>query len=163
MRRSERDAVPYVAWAQQGHIVATAGQVVDYAAVEQHVAQLAEDYRIEAIAIDRWNSTATTTRLLEQGLPVVRFGQGYQSMSPAVKEVERLVLAGQLDHDGNPCLRWCLANVGLEQDAAGNVKITKAKSREKVDGAVALAMAIGVASAAPAGSVYESRPEFLVI
>jgi phage terminase large subunit-like protein len=125
--------------------------VVYYGQVEEHVADLAENYWVEAIAIDRWNSTATTTRLLEQGLPVVRFGQGFASMSRACKELERLVMAGQLYHDGNPCLRWCLGNVALKQDAAGNIKITKSKSREKVDGAVALAMAVGVASAAPIG------------
>jgi phage terminase large subunit-like protein len=118
---------------------------------------------VEAIAIDRWNSTATTTRLLEQGLPVVRFGQGFASMSGACKELERLVLARQLYHTGCPVLRWCMANVALEKDAAGNIKIAKNKSKEKVDGAVALAMAIGVAAAAPAGSVYQERPSFLVI
>jgi len=163
-QRSERDSVPYATWAEQGHIVVTTGAVVDYGAVEQHIAGLAEDYRVEAIAIDRWNSTATTTRLMDQGLPVVRFGQGFASMSPACKEVERLVMARQLYHTGCPVLRWCLANVAIDQDAAGNIKIDRAKAKEKVDGAVALAMAIGVASASPStASVYETRPSFLFI
>ena len=94
----------------------------------------------------RWNSTATTTRLLRAGLPVVRFGQGYANMSPAVKECERLILSRRLAHDGNPVMRWSLANVAIEQDAAGNQKISKARSRDKVDGAVALVMAVGVAA-----------------
>ena len=131
--------------------------------VEDHIAGLAETHRVEAIAIDRWNSTATTTRLMEQGLPVVRFGQGFASMSPACKELERLVLNRRLYHDGNPVLRWCLSNVALEQDAAGNIKVGKSKSREKVDGAVALAMAIGVAQTEGSRSVYEERPSFLTI
>jgi phage terminase large subunit-like protein len=162
-RRAERDGVNYPLWIDQEHIVATSGQVVDYDVVESYIADLGERYRVEAIAIDRWNSTATTTRLMEQGLPVIRFGQGYSSMSPAVKEVERLVLGRQLGHTGCPVLRWCLSNVALEQDAAGNVKITKAKSREKVDGATALAMAVGVAQTEGSRSVYESRPSFLWI
>jgi phage terminase large subunit-like protein len=162
-RRAERDGVNYPLWIDQGHIVATEGAVVDYQAVEAWVEGLAERFRVEAIAIDRWNSTATTTRLTEQGLPVVRFGQGYASMSPACKEVERLVLARQLRHTGCPVLRWCMANVAIAQDPAGNIKIDRAKAKDKVDGAVALAMAIGVASAAPAGSVYETRPSFLTI
>jgi phage terminase large subunit-like protein len=162
-RRGERDGVPYPLWTDQGHIVATAGSVVDYGVVESYIADLAERYRVEAIAIDRWNSTATTTRLMEQGLPVVRFGQGFASMSPACKEVERLVLARQLYHTGCPVLRWCLANVALEPNPAGDIKPNKAKSRDKIDGAVALAMAVGVAAAAPAGSVYEERPSFLVV
>jgi phage terminase large subunit-like protein len=160
-RRGERDGVNYPLWAEQGHITATAGSVVDYQVVEDHIADLAERFRVEAIAIDRWNSTATTTRLMDQSLPVVRFGQGFASMSGACKELERLVLARQLYHTGCPVLRWCLGNVALEQDAAGNIKITKSKSREKVDGAVALAMAIGVAQTEGPHSVYETRPSFL--
>jgi phage terminase large subunit-like protein len=162
-RRGERDGVPYPLWIDQGHIVATGGAVVDYGVVEDYVADLAERYRVEAIAIDRWNSTATTTRLLEQGLPVIRFGQGTASMSPACKELERLVLARQLYHTGCPVLRWCLGNVALEQNAAGDIKPNKAKSREKIDGAVALAMAVGVAQTEGSRSVYESRPSFLWI
>jgi phage terminase large subunit-like protein len=162
-RRSERDGVGYALWAGQGHIVATAGGVVDYGHVEAYVAELAERYRVEAIAIDRWNSTGTQTRLQEIGLPVVTFGQGFASMSPACKEVERLVLNRQLQHDGNEVMRWCLSNVAIAQDPAGNIKIDRAKAREKVDGAVALAMAVGVASASPAGSVYEERPSFLFV
>jgi phage terminase large subunit-like protein len=138
--------------------------VVDYAHVEAYIANLAERFRVEAIAsIDRWNSTGTQTRLLEQGLPVVKFGQGFASMSPAVKETERLILARRLYHDGNPVLRWCLANIAIAQDPAGNVKIDKDKAREKVDGAVALAMAVGVAQTEGARSIYEERPAFLFV
>jgi phage terminase large subunit-like protein len=150
-------------WIDQGHIVATGGSVVDYGVVEDYIADLAERYRVEAIAIDRWNSTATTTRLMEQGLPVIRFGQGTASMSPACKELERLLLARQLYHTGCPVLRWNLSNVALEQNAAGDIKPNKARSKEKIDGAVALIMAVGVASASPAGSVYEERPSFLFV
>jgi phage terminase large subunit-like protein len=163
-RRSERDGVTYALWTEQGHIVATPGAVVDYSVVEEYVASLAEQYRVEAIAIDRWNSTATTTRLMEQGLPVVRFGQGFASMSPAVKECERLLLSRRLAHDGNPAMRWCLGNVTIEQDAAGNVKFSKARRREKIDGATALAMAVGVAATEGRHtSVYAERPSFLML
>ena len=137
--------------------------MVDYGVVETYTAELAERFRVEAIAIDRWNSTGTQTRLQEIGLPVVAFGQGFASMSSACKEVERLILNRQLVHDGNPVMRWCLSNVAIAQDPAGNIKIDRQKAKEKVDGAVALAMAIGVASAAPAGSIYAERPSFLVV
>ena len=151
-------------WAEQGNIVATAGSVVDYGVVEDYVAELAERFRVEAIAIDRWNSTGTQTRLQELGLPVVMFGQGFASMSPAVKEVERLVLNRQLAHDGSPVMRWCLSNVAIAQDPAGNQKIDRQKAKEKVDGAVALAMAVGVAASSPnTSSIYETRPSFLFV
>jgi phage terminase large subunit-like protein len=163
-RRSERDGVNYSLWAEQGLITATPGSVVDYGIVESYVEELAERFRVEAIAIDRWNSTATTTRLLEAGLPVIRFGQGFASMSPAVKETERLILSRRLAHDGSPVMRWCLSNVAIEQDAAGNVKPSKARSREKIDGAVALAMAVGVAATEGRHtSVYAERPSFLFV
>jgi phage terminase large subunit-like protein len=131
LRRSQRDGVPYASWAEQGFTTATAGSVVDYGAVESYVAEPAEQYRVEAIAIDRWNSTGTQTRLQELGLPVVMFGQGFASISPAVKEVERLVLNRQLAHDGNPVLRWCLSNVAIATDPAGNVKIDRQRAKEK--------------------------------
>jgi phage terminase large subunit-like protein len=94
---------------------------------------------------------------------MVRFGQGYQSMGPACEELERLGPCPPVKPQGCPALRWCLSNVALEQDAAGNIKITKARSKERVDGATALAMAIGTASASPGASVYEMRPSFLTI
>jgi phage terminase large subunit-like protein len=137
--------------------------VVDYGFVEQHILDLAARYRVEAVAIDPHNSVSTQTRLLDEGLPVLQFRQGALSMSPGCKELERRVLARQLYHAGCPVLRWNLSNVALEQDSNANIKITKSKSREKVDGAVALVMAIGVAQAADGPSIYESRPEFLTI
>jgi phage terminase large subunit-like protein len=95
---------------------------------------------------------------------VIRFGQGFASMSPAVKETERLILSRRLAHDGSPVMRWCLSNVATEQDAAGNVKPSKARSREKIDGAVALAMAVGVAATEGRHtSVYAERPSFLFV
>ena len=84
-------------------------------------------------------------------------------MSPGCKELERLVLARQLYHTGCPVLRWNLSNVTLKTDDAGNIKISKARSREKVDGAVSLAMALAVAQTGGARSVYEPRPSFLTI
>jgi phage terminase large subunit-like protein len=163
-RRSARDNVAYDAWAAEERIIATPGSVVDYGIVEAAIADLAERFRVEAIAIDRWNSTGVQSRLLEQGLPVVKFGMGFASMSPACKEVERLVLSRRLFHTGCPVLRWCLSNVAIEQNPAGDIKISKDKAREKVDGAVALAMAVGVAQTENAGpSVYEQRPSFLYV
>jgi phage terminase large subunit-like protein len=161
-RRSERDGVPYALWAEQGHLVATPGSVIDYGYIEAYIADLAERYRVQVI-IDRWNSTSTTTRLGEAGIDCVTMGQGYASLSPAMKETERLILARQITHDGNPILRWNLGNVAAAQDPAGNMKPDRARSRDKIDGVLGLIMAIGVASASPAGSIYESRPSFLYV
>jgi phage terminase large subunit-like protein len=161
-RRGERDGVNYPLWAEQGYLTATPGSVIDYSYIEQHIADLAERFRVQVI-IDRWNSTATTTRLQEQGIDVVTMGQGYASLSPAMKETERLILARQIAHTGCPILRWNLSNVAVARDPAGNIKPDRAKSKDKIDGVLGLIMAVGVASASPGASVYEERPIFLVV
>jgi phage terminase large subunit-like protein len=165
-RRQERDQVPYVRWAEEGHVIATPGAVVDYSVVEAFIIDMAERFRVEEILIDRWNATGTINRLTAEGLPVIKFGQGFASMSAAVKELERAILSRGLRHGGHPVLRWNFKNVVIDQDAAGNVKFNKARSAEKIDGAVGAAMAVARAAAAQGiGSPYESeRPEgFLVV
>jgi phage terminase large subunit-like protein len=150
-------------WAEQGHLIATPGSVIDYAYIEQRIADIAERFRAEVI-IDRWNSTAVVTRLQEAGISIVTMGQGYASLSPAMKETERLILARQIAHDGNPIMRWNLGNVAVAQDPAGNVKPDRARSKEKIDGVLGLIMAVGVAAASPVTtSVYETRPSFLMV
>jgi phage terminase large subunit-like protein len=86
------------------------------------------------------------------GLNVVAFGQGYASTSAPSKELEKLVLGKELRHKGHPVLRWCASNVMVETDAAGNIKPSKRKSTDRIDGIVALVMAIGVAATAEAPS-----------
>jgi phage terminase large subunit-like protein len=150
-------------WAEQGRITATRGGVIDYEVILADIVDLAERHRV-TVVLDRWNSTATISRLQELGIECVTFGQGFASMSGAMKETERLILSRQLYHDGNPCMRWCIGNVDVAQDAAGNVKPDRARSREKIDGLVALIMAIGVAAGSGRqASVYEERPSFLTI
>jgi phage terminase large subunit-like protein len=161
-RRSERDGVPYAMWAEQGYLTATRGSVIDYDVILADIVDLAEKYRA-TVVLDRWNSTATISRLQELGIECVTFGQGFASMSGAMKETERLILSRQLKHNGNPVLRWNVGNVDVAQDPAGNIKPDRARSREKIDGLVALIMAIGVAAGSGSRSVYEERPSFLVI
>jgi phage terminase large subunit-like protein len=156
-KRQERDGVPYVLWADEGHLIATPGNVVDYSVVEQYIIDLAERFRVHEVVIDRWNATGTINRLTDQGLTVARFGQGFQSMTGAVNASERAITAGALQHGGQPVLRWCFANVVVDQDPAGGRKFNKARSAEKIDGAVAAAMALARAEAAENGaSIYES-------
>lgn len=156
--RQERDGVPYLLWAEQGHLIPTPGNVVDYSVVEAKVIELAERFRVMEIAIDRWNATGTITRLTDVGLTVAKFGQGFTSMAPAVKETERLIISNKLQHGGNPVLRWNFANVVIDQNHTGDGRFNKARSADKIDGAVASAMAIARASASERGaSVYESE------
>jgi phage terminase large subunit-like protein len=156
--RARRDRVPYDVWSRGGLITPTEGNVVDYDVMRADINALGERYEIREIAIDRWNSTQLQTQLMADGFTVVPFGQGFASMTAPTKELERLVLERKLRHGGHPVLRWMASNVAVRQDPAGNVKIDKAKSTERVDGMVALAMAVGRAMVRQeVRSVYEDR------
>lgn len=144
--RSRRDKVEYDRWADIGALVATPGNVVDYSFIREQVFADAELFKVQQIAIDRWNATQLTTELIAEGLDAVLFGQGYASMSAPSKELERLVVGRQLDHGGHPVLRWCARNVAVENDAAGNIKPSKLRSTERIDGIVATVNALGVAT-----------------
>lgn len=157
-RRSKRDRVPYDQWVKQGHIIVTPGSVIDYDVIRAKINDLAEQYHIKEIAVDRWNATHLATQLTGDGFEMVGFGQGFASMSAPTKEIEKRVLGKSINHGGNPVLRWMASNVAVEQDAAGNVKASKAKSTERIDGIVASIMALGrvMNSDDERGSAYDT-------
>jgi phage terminase large subunit-like protein len=163
-RKAERDRADYLRWRDAGHLKVTEGNVVDHAAVIAEVVALRERYGVQEVAIDRWNSTAVNTALQAEGFTVAQLGQGFASMAAPVKELKRAILAGQFHHGGNPVLRMCFGNVVATKDDAENEKFTKERSRGRIDGAVAAAMAIGRVLAGENGPlVYERRPEFVFI
>ena len=158
--RQRDDGVPYVSWAESGDLIATPGDVVDYAYVRQKINDLGECYDIREIALDRWNATQVAVWLEQDGFDVAFFGQGYRSMSAPSKELEASVMGRRLRHGGQPVLRWNASVCSHESDAAGNVKPSKKKSGERIDGIVATVMGIGRATSANEGassSVYEDR------
>jgi len=130
-------------WAADGHIELTDGNVTDYAFIKARVIQLAQQYDIKDIAFDRFNSSQLVIELQNEGLQMFPFGQGFVSMSAPTKELERLTKDKQLRHAGNPVTRWMMGNIMLRTDPAGNIKIDKAKSGDKVDGPVSIVMALG--------------------
>lgn len=170
--RSRRDKVPYDQWVEQGWITATEGNVVDYdkiraeitgmhgAAKIEGVVPLMERVNLRELAIDRWNATQITTQLAGDGVTVVPFGQGFGSMSAPSKHFEALVLAGKVNHMGNPVLRWMVQNVSVKTDPADNVKPVKPDRRMsavRIDGIVALLMGLGRAIVNGQGaSMYET-------
>ena len=143
VKRSKEDKVSYLQWEKEGFMTLTPGNIIDYEEIYRHIMTDVGKFDVRELSFDRWNATALITKLTEQGVECVGFGQGYKSMSPAVKSVEALVLQQKLNHGNNPVLSWCVANVAIEVDAAENMKIDKSKAVERVDCAVALAMSIG--------------------
>lgn len=156
--RGRRDRVPYEAWVRDGWLTATPGNVIDYDVIRRTLNELAEVYQIEEVAFDRWGATLISQQLTDDGFTMVQFGQGFASMSAPTKELLNLVLAGKVRHGGHPVLRWMADNLVVDQDAAGNVKPNKAKSRTKIDGIVATIMGLARATAHQEhGSVYDDR------
>ena len=158
-RRVKANSVPYDVWEKQGHILATEGNVIHYDFIEKFIYDLAEKYHILEITVDRWNATQMIQNLEGEGFTIVPFGQGFSSMSAPTKEFYRLLMEGQIIHGGHPVLRWMAGNVVIDTDPAGNIKVTKAKSKEKIDGIVAAIMALDrcIRQEGQSGSVYDER------
>jgi phage terminase large subunit-like protein len=159
--RSKRDRAPYDVWESQGLIRAIPGAAVDYEAVAKDMVDILQDCDVHAIGFDRWRFDLLQKELTEIGAdwPLFPFGQGFKDMAPAIDMLEELLLNEQIAHGDNPVLTMCMANARIEKDAAGNRKMNKAKATGRIDGAVALAMAVGMSKVPELNgpSIYESQ------
>lgn len=158
--RVRRDHVPYDLWQRQGLLETTEGNVVHYGYIEKFIERLGERFNIREIAFDRWGAVQMVQNLEGMGFSVVPFGQGFKDMSPATKELMKLVLEKKISHSSHPVLRWMMDNIFIRTDPAGNIKPDKEKSTEKIDGAVATIMALDRAircGNTNSESVYDQR------
>jgi phage terminase large subunit-like protein len=168
--KARADRVPYDVWSRDGWLQTTPGKTVDYAFVADHLASVCSRYDVRKIAFDRWNwrhlkpwlarSGFTEDQLEGDAAIFEQMGQGFQSMSPALRDLESALLNKRIAHGGHPVLTMCAANATVQADPAGNRKLSKIKSRGRIDGMVALAMAMSVAGTWQAGagpSVYQER------
>ncbi|WP_196007892.1 terminase large subunit [Clostridium tyrobutyricum] len=156
--RVKRDHVPYDVWKKQGFLETTEGNVIHYGFIENFIDQLGTKFNIKEIAFDRWGAVQMVQNLDGLGFTVVPFGQGYKDMSPPTKELMKITLEQKISHGGHPVLSWMMDNIFVRTDPAGNIKPDKEKSTEKIDGAVALIMALDRAIRHEnKESVYEKR------
>lgn len=151
--KARKDRVPYDLWHQQRHLLAAPGSSIDYEYVAEFLRGVFDELDIRKIAFDRWGFRHLQPWLLKAGFTegqieehFTEFGQGYQSMSPALRALEAEILNGRLAHGGHPVLTMCAANAVVATDPAGNRKFEKQKSSGRIDGMVALAMAIDTAT-----------------
>lgn len=151
--KAMKDRVPYDVWHNQGFLDAAPGRTVDYEFVADHLWRLCGEMDVRQIAFDRWNFRHLRPWLLKAGFTdeqveakFVEFGQGFQSMSPALRDLETELLNERLVHGGHPVLTMCAANAVVQPDPAGNRKLAKHKSRGRIDGMVALVMAMAAAA-----------------
>lgn len=156
--RVKRDHVPYDIWKKQGFLKTTEGNVIHYGFIENFIDELGTKFNIKEIAFDRWGAVQMVQNLDGLGFTVIPFGQGYKDMSPPTKELMKITLEKKIAHGGHPVLSWMMDNIFVRTDPAGNIKPDKEKSTEKIDGAVALIMALDRAIRHEAKeSVYEKR------
>lgn len=148
-QRELRDKVPYLTWARKGQgVTLTEGNVTDYERLRKDINALSEKYRIRSIGVDPYNATHLMNQLQGDGCNVVTFRQNYGSLSPAAKHLENLVVSGKLLHNSEP-LTWQAGNVAIQTDG-DNIKPSKKRSHERIDGIVSLCMALGLYDTATA-------------
>ena len=140
---SNRYQSQYQAWERAGYLTVTEGDAVDYGVVRAKVLEDAQRFALDSLNVDRlFQGYQLSQELTDEGLQVFGMGQGFLSMAAPMKEFERRLLEKRLHHGGNPILRFMADSVVVMQDAVGNLKINKAESQSRVDGIVALVMAL---------------------
>jgi len=148
----------YDEWVSRGLIYMTDKPTADYEAIEEKVCEVNQHVNLQALGVDRWNSTYIIQRMMDRGIPCVQYGQGYGAMNAPTKLLLKFCLDGNLRHPDHGVLNWNADNVVVETNPAGDIKPNKKRSLEKIDGIVAGVMGIGLWNAAEGGeSVYDDR------
>lgn len=140
--RCKRDRVKYDAYVRDGHMKATEGSAVDYNSIEEYISFLNDNFKIIRVYFDPWNAQMLQNNLTAKKIPCVNISQTTTSVSPATKELEALLVSEKLEHDGNEVMRWNFDNIVIEEDASGNIKASKKKSRERIDGVTAAVLGL---------------------
>lgn len=163
--RQRRWRAPLAEWRRAGYLRTVPGRRIHSEPIVDWLRELAAVCPVRRVAIDPWGATDVITQLEAAGFAVVTMRQGFATISAPTKRTEAMILSGELRHDGDPVLRWCLNNAAAKMDDAENVKLVKGKSRGRIDGAIALIEAIGLTMLGepePTKSVYGERGLVLV-
>jgi phage terminase large subunit-like protein len=161
--KSRNDRVPYDVWAKQGHLLLTPGRSIQYEHIAEFLRGFFDAHDVAAVAFDRYNMKFLRPWLERAGFSegelekFIEFGQGFISMSPALRELESRLLESKLRHGNHPVLTMCAANAVITTDPAGNRKLDKSKATGRIDGMVSLAMAIG---AMPEPAADDKEPKY---
>ena len=159
--------MPYDQWARDGFLETCPGRSIEYDFVAEHLRTVFDRCDVQVINFDRYNMRFLKPCLIRAGFSeeelsrFKEFGQGFQSMSPALREFESMLLAKKLRHGMHPVLTMCSANAVTVTDPAGGRKFTKAKATGRIDGMVALAMAVSAASSGEAEEATADLDAFL--
>lgn len=169
--KSRNDRVPYDLWAKQGYLQTTPGRAIEYEFIAEHLRGVFDRCNVRAVAFDRWGMKHLKPWLVKAGFSeeeieekFIDFGQGFSSMSPAIRALEERLLGKKLKHGNHPVLAMCAANATVATDPAESRKFVKGKTTGRIDGMVALTMAVGVMPSAieESDSIYETRGVFVI-
>lgn len=142
-RRRKQTGGSYDTFVAKGELIVTEGNSTDYSVIKRKILEVAEIYDLKSVAFDRWNSNSLVQQLTEEGIEMDPFGQGFISMTSPIKNAEILIKQKLLHHGGHGMLRWMVGNVVVKRDDAENIKFSKAKAGDKIDGIIAMVMALG--------------------
>ena len=160
---SKRDNVPYGRWVQDGHIIATPGNVVDYNRVMERLEFAKSYFDLQSVSFDPWRATQTATQAEEKNIKMIPVAASFAGMSAPCVEFERLLLSGRLFHPGNPCMDWAANNIEVRTSVGGiiapNKPAEKAGARKRIDPIVAAILSLEriARGAKPEVSIYEKR------
>lgn len=154
--RTERGLVPYEPWVRSGYLIEAGDEVIDYDLVREHILLAHRRFMIKGVGYDRWNAAQLVAKLEKDGLPMQEFIQGPRSYHPAMQELERAYLAGQLSHGNDPVLNWCASNLVARRDVNMNSAPDKRRAADKIDDFVALLMGVGSSLVAPPEKQFQS-------
>lgn len=158
--------IRYRDWVKEGYITETSGNVVDYTFILAKLSELQKDYDIRMVAYDNWNSQHLVPDLVEKGLDLIEFRQGFKSMNAPTKELEAIIMKKKFEHFGNPVLRWMAGNVEIQTDPAENIKVVKDRNNreKKVDGIISNIMCMGLWLELPdTGGYMEDEGDLAII
>jgi phage terminase large subunit-like protein len=155
--REKRDRVPYRVWIKQGYVTATPGETINYDAIRSYIEGAGSRYKLSEVAFDPWGAYEMAQKMDEAGMTVIPVRQNFQNMSAPTKEVARLVLDQKLHHGGNPVLRWMADSVVVIEDENQNLRPSKKRSKQRIDGMVALILALDRAQRNEGESIYDKR------
>ena len=144
-RVREANNASYAGWVEAGYLNTTPGNIIDFDYIENSLREDSKMFEVAGVGYDPHQATRHATQMLGEGLPMVEVRQTVLSLSEPMKEFEALVLSGRLRHDGNPVLTWMVSNVVAHLDAKDNIYPRKARLENKIDGAVAVIMALALA------------------
>ena len=162
LERQRRDRVPYIAWRDQGLIIATPGDVIDYDSVKQELDRDIREFVLQELGFDPWHAQEISNYYKNAGIQAVEIRQTYSGISALTSSFEKMVLGHEIVHDGNPVMRWMLSNTEVKSDRQGNIMPMKPRrdaSGKRIDGVPAAIMALGRAALSRSAgmSVYEER------